>query len=60
MNNITPKNEILELEALSTSDLAGLVFDQIQIRAAPIASALNMPNLIPVNEASIGDFPWFW
>ncbi|PWA10441.1 hypothetical protein [Flavobacterium laiguense] len=60
MNNVNPKNEVLELEAISTSDLANLVFDQIQIGAAPVASALNMPNLIPVNESSIGDFPWFW
>jgi hypothetical protein len=59
MNNVSPKNEVLELEAISTSDLANLVFDQIQIGAAPVASALNMPNLIPVNEGSIGDLLGF-
>jgi hypothetical protein len=60
MNNVSPKNDVLDLEATSTADLANLIFDQIQIGAAPIATVLNMPNQIPVNEASIGDFPWFW
>ena len=42
------------------ADLQSVVYTEIQSAAQPLATALNMPNMIPVDEASIGDFPWYW
>ncbi len=46
--------------AVSEADLQSVVYSEIQAAAAPVATALNMPNMIPVDEASLGDFPWYW
>ena len=46
--------------AASNADLQKLVYDQIQIAAQPVATALNMPNMVPIDEGSLGDFPWYW
>lgn len=45
---------------ISSNDLQSVVYSQINTAAAPVAAALNMPNMIPVDEGSLGDFPWFW
>jgi hypothetical protein len=45
---------------VQNADLKSLVFGQIQKGAASAASANNMPNLLPVDQASIGQLPWFW
>jgi len=46
--------------APSAADLPSVIFTAIGTGAAPIAASLNMPNLLPVDEAGLGDFPWFW
>jgi len=46
--------------AVDAADLQSVVYSEIQSAAAPVATALNMPNMIPVDEASLGDFPWYW
>lgn len=43
-----------------TIDLQAVVYQEIQSAAQPLATALNMPNMVPVDESSLGDFPWFW
>lgn len=42
------------------ADLQNIVYAEIQSAAQPLATALNMPNMIPVDEALLGDFPWYW
>lgn len=37
-----------------------LFYEAIQTAAKPAAAALGMPNMLPINEGSLGDFPWFW
>jgi hypothetical protein len=49
-----------QTETISGADLQSVVYSEIQSAAAPLATALNMPNMVPVNEASLGDFPWYW
>ena len=44
----------------SESELQQLVFETIQTAAGPVAAANNIPHLIPVDEAGLGDLPWFW
>jgi hypothetical protein len=46
--------------AIDGADLQSVIYREIQSAAAPVATALNMPNMIPVDEASLGDFPWYW
>lgn len=41
-------------------DLSSVVFGEIQTAAAPVATELNMPNMIALDEGSLGDFPWYW
>jgi hypothetical protein len=41
-------------------DLQNVVYATIQAGAAPVATSLNMPNLIIVDQGALGDFPWFW
>lgn len=43
-----------------SNDLQSVVYTEIQSAAQPLATALNMPNMVPVDEASLGDFPWYW
>jgi hypothetical protein len=42
------------------SDLQKVVLGAIQAGALPTAIANNMPNLLPVDEGSLGDLPWFF
>ena len=49
-----------EATAPVNADLQKLVYEEIQKAAAPVAAALGMPNMIPIDEGSLGDFPWFW
>jgi hypothetical protein len=49
----------LEVPEMS-DDLKQTVYSEIQRAAQPVAAALNMPNMIPLDETSLGDFPWFW
>ena len=49
-----------EATAPVNADLQKLVYEEIQKAAAPVATALNMPNMIPIDEGSLGDLPWFW
>lgn len=60
---MTPAQSTLAMQSDildDTMDLQSVVYSEIQQGAAPIAAALNMPNLVAVDEASLGDFPWFW
>ncbi|HEX8618032.1 MAG TPA: hypothetical protein VF911_10645 [Thermoanaerobaculia bacterium] len=49
-----------EVTATGNDGLAALVFNEIQNKAASVATAKNMVNMLPLNEGSLGDFPWFW
>ena len=47
----------------TTGDLTHIkqVFnEEILKQAQSVAKKLNIPNIIPVDEGIIGDFPWFW
>ncbi|HKI00854.1 MAG TPA: hypothetical protein VKK31_02625 [Thermoanaerobaculia bacterium] len=46
--------------AATTLSLQNVVLTEIQSAANQAAVANHMPNLLPVNEASLGDLPWFW
>ena len=41
-------------------DLKSVVFGAIQAGAGPVASTNHMPNLLQVDQASLGQLPWFW
>ncbi len=49
-----------QIMATTNESLQQLVYKEIQEGAAPIATALNMPNMIAIDEGSLGDFPWYW
>lgn len=44
----------------NTADLASVVLSTIQQGALPVATSLDMRNMLAVDEGSLGDFPWFW
>jgi hypothetical protein len=44
----------------ATPDLQSIVYAGIQAAALPAATANNIPNLLSVDEGSLGDIPWFW
>lgn len=48
------------LAAAGASDLSAVFFGEIQTAAEAVALELNMPNMIALDEGSLGDFPWFW
>jgi len=41
-------------------DLKGAVLSLIQQAAQPTAEKLHMPDTLVVDEALLGDFPWYW
>lgn len=42
------------------TDMKNVVLTTIQSAAQPTAAALGMTSMLPVDEGSLGDFPWFW
>lgn len=44
----------------TVNDLQAIVYQEVQSAAAPTAIAFNMPGMLPVNEGSLGDLPWFY
>ncbi|UDF36334.1 UNVERIFIED_ORG: hypothetical protein LHJ69_04470 [Shinella sp. XGS7] len=44
----------------TANDLQSAILQAIQQAALPTATALNMPNMLVLDEGGLGDFPWFW
>ncbi len=58
--NIRSKEMAEAIAATVNDDLQEVVYKEIQEGAAPLAAALNMPNMVAIDEGSLGDFPWYW
>ncbi|WP_263262417.1 hypothetical protein [Pseudomonas sp. RIT-PI-S] len=43
-----------------SNDLKQTVLEQLQTAAKPVATALGMQQLIPVDLTGLGNLPWFW
>lgn len=44
----------------TSTTLQSAVLQTIQSAAQPTATSVNMPNMVVLDEGSLGDFPWFW
>lgn len=44
----------------TSTTLQSAVLQALQSAAQPTATSINMPNMVVLDEGSLGDFPWFW